>query len=173
MDFVELINQKMFLGQEFLTWLWRMSERDGQIELPGGELLTIYLGELLVLGPAQGAEGNRVTVRGKEASLAEAREGLRRGKLVEAIRLGMELEGDEYWLTLKAQSLEVSSLKLPPVAPSEEPEGLAGRLMERAYLLDAALGAVDGLYQVFLTGRLEDQSGGALMADLKSWAASG
>ena len=36
MDLVDLITEKRFLGQEFLTWLWYKSEeRGGSVNLPG------------------------------------------------------------------------------------------------------------------------------------------
>lgn len=172
MDLLELLNQKMFLGQEFLTWLWRTSEAEDPVRLDDDQVVSVYLGELLVLGPAQGAEGSRVTVRGREASLAEAREGLRRGKLVEAIRLGLEIDEEEYWLTLKAPALEVSSLKLPAIPAGDDNESLEGRLLERVFLVDTALKAVEGLFKKFLSARMEDQSGGQLWRDMKDWAAA-
>ncbi len=36
MDLVDLIAEKRFLGQEFLTWLWwKSEERGGSVSLPG------------------------------------------------------------------------------------------------------------------------------------------
>jgi len=44
MDLVDIIAEKYFLGQEFLTWLWYKSEeRGGAIELPGIGDLTATL----------------------------------------------------------------------------------------------------------------------------------
>ena len=113
MDQGELLAEKMFLGQEFLTWLWFISEEEGGTTLSDNRPLSIMLDDLVVLGPVAGNEGSRITVKGRETSLAEAREGLRRGKLVESLRLGLELEGEEYWFTVKAAELAISSLKLP------------------------------------------------------------
>ena len=173
MDTLELLNQKMFLGQEFLTWLWYLSENEEPLELEPGRPVWVYLGENLTLGPAQGAEGSRVSVKGKEASLAEAREGLRQGKLVEALRLGLGLEDDEFWMTVKAAGLEVSSLKLPAISPGDEAEGLEGRLLERVFLIETALGALEGLFKLYLAKRLEDEKGGELWDFLKNWAQNG
>ena len=80
MDTLEMLNQKMFLGQEFLTWLWYLSENEEPLELEPGRPVWVYLGESLTLGPAQGAEGSRVSVKGKEASLAEAQGGAAPGQ---------------------------------------------------------------------------------------------
>lgn len=190
MDLLELINQKAFLGQEFLTWLWYVSEEEEPPALPDGRRVRLQLGDRLVLGPAQGAEGARITVRGQESSLAEAREGLRRGKLVDSLRLGIELEGEEYWLNLSATELAVSSLKLPPVAPAEDPlrpppppspqaggeaeQGLGaaeGLVLERVALIANALAAVEGLFAAFLARRLDREAAAELLASLRDWAA--
>jgi len=173
MDLLEMLNQKMFLGQEFLTWLWYLAEQEQPVDLGEGRSVMVYLGEFLQLGPAQGAEGSRVTVRGREVSLAEAREGLRRGKLVEAIRVGLDLDEDEYWLTIKAPGLEVSSLKLPSVDQGEGPEARDDLLLERVFLIDSVLGALEGLFGIFLQGRLADQGGGELWRDLRRWSQGG
>jgi hypothetical protein len=172
MDLSEILNQKVFLGQEFLTWLWHLSETEGEAELPGLNWVELTLGERLVLGPAMGAEGARITVSGHEASLAEAREALRQGKLVEALRLGLEIHGEEYWLSLDAAELAVKGLKLPSTAPGgETPEGLEGLVLERVALLENALKAVQGLFKLFLGLRLDSQAGPELREALTAWAA--
>lgn len=193
MDLLELINQKAFLGQEFLTWLWYVSEEEESPTLADGRSVQVSLGDRLVLGPAQGAEGTRVTVKGQEVSLAEARQALRRGKLVEAMRLGLEMEGEEYWLNLSAAELAISSLKLPPVAPAEdilrpeppggiepEPEGPGpaasmadGLVLERVALIGNALDAVEGLFRVFLARRLDEDKAAEMKQALKAWASEG
>ena len=172
MDVLALLNEKFFLGQEFLTWLWYVSEREGVVELPDGRQVEVMLGDKLVLGPAQGQEGTRVSVRGREASLAEARQALRRGKLVEGLRLGLMIDGEEFWCTLGAAELGLSALKLPPTAPAEgAPEGLDGLVLERVALIGAAMKALEGLLLVFLRGRLADEKGGQLWESLRDWAA--
>jgi hypothetical protein len=189
MDLLELINQKAFLGQEFLTWLWYVSEEEEPPTLADGRSVQVSLGDRLVLGPAQGAEGTRVTVKGQEVSLAEARQALRRGKLVEAMRLGLEMEGEEYWLNLTAAELAISSLKLPPVAPAEdilrpepqggiepEPEGPSpadGLVLERVALIGNTLDAVEGLYKVFLARRLDEDKAAEMKQALRAWAEQG
>jgi hypothetical protein len=169
MDHEDLQSAKMFLGQEFLTWLWFASEELGALDLGDEKSVSLILGETLILGPALGQEGARVAVRGPETSLAEAREALRRGKLVGSMRLGLEIEGDEFWLTLKAADLGLTSLKLP-AAPGESPEDEQGRQLERIYLIDLVYKTIERLFSKFLAARLEDEQGGAMWAQMKSWA---
>lgn len=172
MNLGELLEQKIFLGQEFLTWLWFLLESEGGAEIKDLGWVELTLGERLVLGPAMGADGSRVTVSGAEGSLAEAREALRQGKLVEALRLGLEIHGEEYALNLEAAELTVKSLKLPTTAGlGEEPEGLEGLVLERVALLENTLKATEGLFSLFLAQRLDPEQGPTLRQAMGAWAA--
>ncbi len=171
MDVLALLNQKVFLGQEFLTWLWYFSESEGGLELKELGFVELALGERLVLGPAMGAEGARITVSGREASLAEAREGLRRGKLVESLRLGLEIHGEEYWLTLGAAELNLNGLALPPAAPQEAgQEGPEGLILERVALIENVFKALEGLLAHFLVLRLDPAAQKELRGAMAAWA---
>lgn len=167
-EMLSLVQEKRFLGQEFLTWLWHVSEEQGYAVLADGRQVEVLLGDHLALGPAQGQEGTRVTVRGHEASLSEARQALRRGKLLDSLRLGLRLDGEEYWLGLDAPTLGVKSLRLPTTAPSEDRAGLAGLLLERIALIETAVSAVQGLLGRYLELRLA--SGGQLPEAMRAWA---
>ena len=175
MDSWEVNQEKTFLGQEFLTWLWCRSESQEPLTLEQGRPVEIIIGDRMVLGPVAGREGARVTVRGRESSLAEAREALRRGKLVESLRLGLELGGEEFWLTLRAADLGVSSLKLPTPTP---PEPLPGRepgldrdgmVLERVALIGQVLAAVQQLFALFLEERLARPQEEGAARRLRDW----
>ncbi len=166
MDVLALMNEKVFLGQEFLTWLWYVSEEMGSVQLADGRLVDVLLGERLVLGPVQGQEGTRVTVKGRETSLAEARQALRRGKLVESLRLGLMVGGEEYWLSQDAVHLGIKSLRLP-TTEHKGVEGLEGLILERVAMIEAALRALDGLFKRFLAVRMLHRG---LPPEMRAWA---
>lgn len=170
MDVRNLLEQYVFLGQEYLTWLWFLCETEGGWQPEEGAGWELLLGDRLVLGPVQGQDGTRVTVKGREVSLAEAREGLRQGKMVESLRLGLVSDGQEYWLTIKAADLGVASLKLPPTAPAEGQEDRDGLVLERIALAEQALGALDGMLAAYLRRRLHPEEGPDLLSRLKAWA---
>jgi recombination associated protein RdgC len=172
MDMADILNSKLFLGQEFLTWLWYLCEEQGSVILEDGREVSLFMDELLVLGPAQGQDGNRVTVRGKEASLVEAKEGLKTGKLVEKMRLGMILGTDEFFFTIAASDLTISSLKTPPSPPGEASQDMDGQRLERIYLIDQVVSVIDELFGFFLSARLEDENGGELWQGVIAWANS-
>ena len=170
MSLSEIIEAKQYIGQEFLTWLWYLSEEEEHISLSGDQVVTIMMGDTMVLGPAMGMDGTRVSIKGREFTLAEAREGLRRGKLLESLRFGLAMEEGDFWLTLKAADLSFSSLKLPPTGGGEEPQEKDAILLERVALVNTAINAVEELFKRFLEGRLASESGGGLWASLKEWA---
>lgn len=169
MELEQLWRDKAFLGQEFLTWLWQLSETGGPMEIKGLGPVEVILGERISLAPPPGVEGSRIAVRGMEHTMSEARTALRRGKLAENLRLGLVVAGEENWLTLKAEDLSVSSLKLPPVAAPEGPDDRAGLTLERIALIERCLQALEGLLQIFLDRRLNDTA--QLTAELRAWAA--
>ncbi len=169
MDVLSLLNEYVFLGQEFLTWLWYESETEQQLTLDSGKQVLLMLGDRLVLGPVQGSEGVRVTVKGQEVSLAEAREALRRGKQVEAMRLGLEIDGEEFWMNLRGADLAVSSMRMPPTAPGED--GEEGLILERIALAETALATIEELFGRYLARRLDDHQAQELLRDLRQWVA--
>ncbi len=167
MDVLALLNDKFFLGQEFLTWLWFVSEEDAPVALGDGRQAEVFVGERLVLSPAQGQEGTRVSVAGREASLAEAREALKRGKLVEGLRLGLVVDGEEYWLSLDAAHLGIKSMRMP-ATEHKSAEGLEGLILERVALVEAVVKALDSLFKRFLGQRMEYKG---LPPQMVAWAA--
>jgi len=88
MDLVDLIQEKRFLGQEFLAWLWYKSEeRSGAIDIPGtGDVLVVFEKHML-LGVRRGEANETVICRGLQTELKEARAGLLQGKKPEQARL--------------------------------------------------------------------------------------
>ena len=50
MDLVDLIAEKRFLGQEFLTWLWwKSEERGGSVEVAGrGDVGVVFEKHMLL-----------------------------------------------------------------------------------------------------------------------------
>jgi hypothetical protein len=77
MDLVDLIQEKRFLGQEFLAWLWYKSEeRGGSVEVPGrGDVLVVFEKHML-LEYGEGEASEKVICRGLQTELKEARAGL-------------------------------------------------------------------------------------------------
>lgn len=162
MDLVDLIAEKRFLGQEFLTWLWYKSdERGGTVELLRSGDIQVVFEKHMLLEYGEGEALEKAICQGLHTELREARTGLLTGKKLEQARI-MLVEGEyEFHLTLKGSLFEFRSVKLPKtVAGTEEgddPEAVEGRLLDRAGLYETAIRIVDELFRLFLTVRVSPE----------------
>lgn len=159
MDLVDLIIEKRFLGQEFLTWLWYKSdERGGTVSLPGTGDIQLVFEKHMLLEYGEGEAFEKIICQGLQAELKEARTGLRMGKKLEQARIHM-VQGEYEWhMTIKASLLEFRSVK-PPRTMAEAEEGetaeaLEGRLLDRIGMLEKASRTVDDLFRLFLDVRI-------------------
>ena len=160
MDLVDLIEEKRFLGQEFLTWLWfKSEERGGAILIPetGEDVLVIFAKHML-LESGEGESKEKVICQGLQTELREARAGLAMGKKLEQARIQL-VRGEYEWnLSLKATLLEFRNVKPPKtMATSEEsndPEAVEGRMLEHIGLHQTVMRTVDQLFRMFLEIRI-------------------
>ena len=160
MDLVDLITEKRFLGQEFLTWLWwKSEERGGTIALPGQGDIVVVFEKHMLLEYGEADYNERLVCSGLQTELKEARTGLRTGKKLEQARLQIIKDEMEYNLTLGATFCEYRSVRLPKTAGSEagaEPsdEETEGLILERIYLFEELVKIVNDLFRMFLEVRV-------------------
>lgn len=159
MDLVDLIVEKRFLGQEFLTWLWwKSEERGGSVDVPGrGDALIVFEKHML-LEFGEGESSEKLICQGLQSELKEARTGLRMAKKLEQARIMLTMGTLEWNFTLVGSMMEFRNVKLPKTAKvdgvqdnSEEVEGL---LLERIYLFEQLVEVVNELFRVFLDVRV-------------------
>ena len=153
MNLVTLLHDKFFLGQEFLTWLWWNIEIKKEFILPDGTSFFLGLGERLALVPLAGHEGARVAIAGRDTNLAEARQSLRQGKLLESARLYIDYGGEEYWFNLDAATLTPHAIRLPKTVSFNsfgEKVEIEGQFLERIALLEGLVKAINFLWLTFL-----------------------
>ena len=178
MDLVDLIIEKRFLGQEFLTWLWYKSEeRGGTLLLPGSGDIQLVFEKHMLLEYGEGEAFEKIICQGLQAELNEARTGLRMGKKLEQARIHIT-QGDYEWhMTLKASMLEFRSVKPPKtMASSEEddsPDAIEGRLLDRIGMLETATRTIDELFRVFLQIRINPAAWQEELARLRNWIHKG
>ncbi|HZP40784.1 MAG TPA: hypothetical protein VFD84_04635 [Candidatus Binatia bacterium] len=111
-DLLAVVEQKRFLGREFLTWLVHRIEEGDRHVAHAGQVTELALGDRVVL--AGGADGKaRVTIADTGDARAEIGAGLRRGKLVDKARLVLT-RGERRWeLTLDGGMLVYEGLRCP------------------------------------------------------------
>ncbi len=139
------------IGEDFLTWLWYMSEMEK------GAIALEDLGEVAVLieGPLtfhMEGDGAHLTVLRKGSPLisAEAKTALLVGKKLRAAKLNMVF-GEEAWsCTLDAEQFVFRGLKLPETEEKLDP---ISRFQERLTKLDRFTDLFFRLYDEFLSRR--------------------
>ena len=163
MDLVDLIAEKRFLGQEFLTWLWwKSEERGGTIEVPGLGDITVVFEKHMMLEFGEGETTEKIICSGLQAELQEARTGLQMGKKLEQARIVIGQNDYEFSFTLAAALMEFRNVRLPKTEASENdksdnPEEVEGAILERIFLLEELIRLVNELFRLFLSVRVGDE----------------
>jgi len=165
MDLVELMEEKRFLGQEFLTWLWwKSEERGGAVSVSNYGDIAISFEKHLLLEVGEGESNEKLICSGLQSELREARTGLRMGKKLEQARIVLSRDSHEYSLTLTGSLLEFRNVRLPKTedtgsnddakATREDVEGL---ILERIFLFEDLQKMVMTLFSMFIEVRLGEQ----------------
>jgi recombination associated protein RdgC len=177
MDLVDIISEKRFLGQEFLTWLWfKSEERGGSVFLPGAGDIQLVFEKHMSLESGEGESLEKLICRGPQTELQEARTGLLMGKKLEQARIYLA-KGDYEWrLTFGATLFEYRNVSLPrTISQNDEaadPLAWEAKVLERIGMSEEALHTMDELFRMFLQIRASADWSQEL-ARLKSWIAKG
>ena len=177
MDLVDIISEKKFLGQEFLTWLWYKSEeRGGAVLLPEEGDIVVVFEKHMLLESGEGESLERLICKGLQAELQEARTGLLMGKKLEKAHIYLA-KGDYEWrFSLSATLFEFRNVSLPKtVSPGDEssdPLAWEAKVLERTGMSEEAVHTVDKLFRLFLKMRI-DSGWKKEKAGIKAWIAKG
>lgn len=121
MEVFERIELRRFVGRELLLWLWFESEVfEGTLETKAHGSFGLWLEGRLVLSAGQETTTIKGTIPGQHR---EAKESLLRGKMPDLASVHISWGGHDATLTLKAETLAISGLKLPRKEPDAAPTG--------------------------------------------------
>lgn len=173
-DFLAVVEQKRFLGREFLTWLvWTIEDGGGRIERDG-TVVELQLGDRVTLAGTT-ADRARLTVAGAGDLRAEMGAGLRSGKLLDQARL-VQLRGERRWeLSLDGGLLTYDGLRCPALGPRDAaaPEDRRAAFENDLYLrledVDAAVAVLDGLFAEFCRARAASSWRARTLPALRAW----
>lgn len=162
MDLVDLISEKRFLGQEFLTWLWwKSEERGGVVALPGEGDIVVVFEKHMLLEYGEGDSNESLICRGLQTELQEARTGLVMGKKLEQARIQLVLNDYEWNFTMAGALMEFRNVKLPKTGGesgnSENAEEREGMILERIFLFEELVRIVLELFRLFLETRVSPE----------------
>jgi recombination associated protein RdgC len=175
MDLVDIIYEKKFLGQEFLTWLWYKSEeRGGAVMLPGIGDIQVVFEKHMLLESGTGESLEKLICKGLQTELQEARTGLRMGKKLEQARIYLARGDYEWRLTFSATLFEYRNVSLPRTVSSgdesSDPLALEAKILERVGMSEEVMHTMDQLYRLFLKTRTSPEWPQE-RSRLKSWIA--
>ena len=173
LDIAVAYNRYKFLGNEFLTWLWFMIETDqSSFRLHDPDLVSLTVGNRMVLENTGNNAKETVTIKGDNASLEEGLVALTKGAVVTEIHLCYKTGAQNWKFSLKGESLNISNLKLPETGPVETPDDLEGVVLEKVYLIEKVIGLVNNLFSHFIHLRLSNAWQNQTMFRIRKWATS-
>jgi hypothetical protein len=121
MDTFERIELRRFVGRELLLWLWFESEVfEATLSTKVHGSFGLWLEGRLVLSAGQEVTTIKGTIPGQHR---EAKEALLRGKMPDLAAIHLSWADHDATLTLKAETLGISGLKLPRKEPDAAPTG--------------------------------------------------
>lgn len=140
-----------FLGNEFILWLWyQLDGSNDEIKVSDESTVAAMINKKLTLWCPKGQLGNEsFACSGMPSRMPEARRALPLGKLPRKVGLILVRHDQQFEFNLAAESMAISSLKLPRIEESEA----RARLDARVDLLRAFRETLDLLYGVFVATR--------------------
>jgi recombination associated protein RdgC len=146
-----LQTNRAFVGREFLTWLWFLSETQGhRVRLPDVGEFRFFVDDRIVLTSPGGSVHENVLKGGTPAYATEAKVSLLSGKLVNEAKFVLQ-EAERQWSwSMRADDLGLRGVKLPPVSEPDAAAHMAARLRMMQTLVDV----IDGLFRQFMELRV-------------------
>lgn len=170
LDVALAYSRYIFLGNEFLTWLWyTLENRAAQLAEIDVDLSSLEIGNRLVLENRRGEGLETITIKGDDAGLEEGLLALEKGALVTEMNLQYR-SGDHTWqFTLKGESLNISNFKPPETGAAEKKEDIEGAVLEKIFLYEKVIHFVEGAFRHFVHLRVSENWESNLLGPIRQW----
>ncbi len=143
-----------FLGNEFLLWLWwRWEMQSDTITLPDRSEVTGMFARTLSLQCPRDESGKETITADSPVHLPEAAQAIRTGKLPRKAGLILVRHGEQYELTLQAETFTISGAKIQTEDAKDAAEG-QGILDQRIESVRSLHETVDLLFRAFCEQRI-------------------
>ena len=175
MDLALAERENTILGQDFLTWLWHVTEaRAGVFKDRDGREFHLRMEERVSVQGGDGEGLESAVVKSPSGELTEARSGLRSGKKVSRAQIRFERDPEAWQVTLKDNDFSLSGLKTPKVETRDrEDDDPDARVLEKLFLVEQCLELLDGVYREFLAVRLGPAKWAEETRSLREWIGQG
>jgi recombination associated protein RdgC len=177
-DFIDVWQDKLFLGQEFLTWLWLNSLVDSHFSLKKGQInFDLWFENTIKLESGSKTTKRSVTCQSSNETIghqwAEAFAAVMDQKMISSGRIRIKTNEKEWLLTLPADTIAPKSVKIT-VETNLEGENAGhldqiGQLLDRLSLLMELNSLIEELLATFLTVRLSKDWETKEIPRLSSW----
>ena len=173
LDVAVAYNRYQFLGEEFLTWLWYVIEKDQNlIKNFDKDFVALEIGNRIVFENRRRESGERITIKGDGASLEEGILTLKKGALVSELNVVFKSAELTWQFTLKGESLNVSSFNLPSTGMLESDEDIEGFVLEKIFLYDKILKILGNIFIHFVKLRLSNRWQDKMIPKIRNWIQS-
>ena len=173
LDVAVAYNRYQFLGEEFLTWLWYVIEKDQNlIKNFDNDFVALEIGNRIVFENRRKESGEHITIKGDGASLEEGILTLKKGALVTELNVMYKSAELTWQFTLKGESLNVSSLNIPNTGLPESDEDLEGFVLEKIFLYDKILNFLKNIFIYFVKLRLSNRWQNKMVPEIRKWIQS-
>jgi hypothetical protein len=158
-----------FVGNEFLLWLWFQCDDDSAtITLSDASKATVFLSKTLTLECPTGMGGKEVFTHEGPTRLSEAMQAIRSGKLPRRSGMIIVRHNTQYELVLGAETFAITGAKIPK--PEEDGLDNHGRRQARVDGLRSLMEAIDLLYLAFCRQRFSE-AWGEQLPRMQAWLA--
>ena len=165
MGVLELIQQKSFLGREFLTWLWWRAERDKRITC--GDDMSFeaeILGSILL--DAQYGDTRALALKGDSpATSPEAAVALIQGKKTKRMKFRLSTGQLDWTVTVDGENFDIMGLSIPD--PGRLPfEDRINLRMEMVVHFEEVLQTI---FEIFLEARMDENIWKGELSVIQDW----
>lgn len=159
-----------FLGPEFLTWLWYITENEPEtVSKAAGEPAVLVVGNRIALEKKRADDVEKVSIRGETAQMDEGLLALSKGAMVTDVNLSLEAGGLKWTFNVRGEDLAVSGLRTPATGPVTVKDDIEGALLEKLSLCEKPLKVLDALYKHFISLRITEAWKTTHLPQMKKW----
>ncbi len=166
-------NRYKFLGNEFLTWLWFMIEKDQAFfKKIDNEFAGLEIGDKIVFENRRKDSPEVVSIKGDNAGREEGKLSLQKGSMVTELNLLYRSGPGRWRFSLKGESFGISGLKTPEGGRVETEEEMEGAILEKIFLIDKVLLFFQPLFSQFARLRVSGKWQNDSVPMIKKWITS-